>query len=743
MSETKLYNPDKARKPKIPEVSEQPMEHSKEVITHYASKLRDGQMGALIKVLFSDPATRERILSLHADKDIFNTPDIDYSKSPQKISDLLVTLMRDKELRPLVVHAINQSLNTESEAHKADIAESDKNFLKKGEATGEDLRHLAYDEGIIGAGVNAAIYNSARTRANPDIKSMGFERSDDVTQNFRTKPFIYINSPTSKHSPVTPSYQLGTGDQNTFGKEAPVQLSYLETARFPQGPTLADVAIGNEFLSKTSHLMETQVKRILRPADKPKSDKTNWPAKYKVLLQDGTFVFLDRVIIGSGPGEMEYPKEFDPDTLNICEQYRSGIENLDNDTPCPVMNYDELGIFMKNSQHPFRPFANKTIDIVGVGHSGLTAEEFFARLSPPEAYKDDVAQVGDIAKIHAVGLKSKTDQEYAKDLKFHRYGMLGVEMPPAEEIKGMRERKIEPINGKLVKIKESEHPEKGRFSALYQMSDGSILERYTDFIVLSNGYKNKIGEFLGEKDNPFDDHDKAEVVKGMFPDINAILPIAVKIKDEDIYAIGPASISQVLVDAELQTSAATSGATSKRNYSPAIANFGARTEKLAEILAEDQGPSHFPEDPFREEKIELVFAKGGAQANIVEPLTPAYSDRDTIKLPEIKMKYAFAVALRNFRVPKFETSSRLAIHFEKKKKTDQTFEIYFDPPLDAASQEAMRQSFAAEGILTLVSRTIGRGRWNSLSANITFSSGGNVDMRAIQIISETKPGGTR
>ncbi|MBI4276697.1 hypothetical protein HY629_02560 [Candidatus Uhrbacteria bacterium] len=739
MRETKAYS--------LPTMGEPLLDHSvegviqendRETLRHYVRRLKEGRVGVLIRTLLSSPETAGRFTKIHKDKDVFLSSEVE--RSSEKVSSVLVSIMRDPQLRGFLVDAMLHDFEDHSDTLLREIAEQRKRVETSGVYDEQAEAALVYDEVIVGGGVHASVYNIRRTRSNPSIKSLTIEASDAISSNFRTKGFVRINSANSPHEPGTPNHLLKKGNLNFFGKHAPIQLPFIEQERFPSASSIADVATANQFLSNSDILMRTRVARVVKSGDDPTSTEEQWPARYKIFFEDGQYVFSHRVIMATGLGECRLPPDFDDQTIKIVEKY---IESQDARVPPAIMTYDQFAEFTTKSDTPFRTFAHKKIDVCGAGDSAATTIEFLLRMSKKEAYHQDVAQVGDIQRIHWVGQKGMTSDEYYEALRNDRYAGIAVEMPAPDRKtrKGEREKKILPVPGHLVQIRESDQREQGRFRVLYRMQDGSTKEGYTDFVVLATGYTDRLSAILGFKENPFEDKKVAEVVKGNFPDIQVRMPIAVKLKGEEIYGMGPAAIGDVLVESELEAAGLLR---IERPANPrvivTIATFGPRTEKLAEHFSEKTPEKRLGRFIPVVEQTEIL--PSNQEKSTKYPL--AYSDSQPLAdvFTEVQLRTALGEVFQWMICGDKNTPHDIHVVFCREK--DGTLHVSFSPNIDSGAAKTVVEALERHGVSNYVFQIIGRGRWCRIDATIPFTKNGRVrvpDINVQKLLQDKEPAG--
>lgn len=228
----------------------------------YAKKLREGNVGAFIKTMFSDPGLRAQFDEIHADRRNILSG-IDSEMTAEKISSVVVSIMRHEKLRELFLASVSHDFFDRTRELKEAITDSMER-MESGEALDEKMQSaLVFDEVVIGGGIQGSIYNSRRTSANPHIKSLTIEAGGAISGNFSNKGMVRINTEVTRHQTnEMPHFSEQTGNLNFFGKNAPVQLSYIEVERYPSANNFADVATANQFLSTSDILMQTKVRRV-------------------------------------------------------------------------------------------------------------------------------------------------------------------------------------------------------------------------------------------------------------------------------------------------------------------------------------------------------------------------------------------------------------------------------------------------------------------------------------------------
>lgn len=328
----------------------------------------------------------------------------------------------------------------------------------------------------------------------------------------------------------------------------------------------------------------------------------------------------------------------------------------------------------------------------------------------------------------------KDSKEYRAVLENLRYLLLAMEMPGSpdaeaakEEVEKNLNKKIHPVDGHIVQIRDSDNPEY-RYKIGYLSKDEEgrtvIKEKYTDFYINATGYISKIGDILGYDKNPFNDPESSEAVIADFPEENKRLPVGVKLKGKKIYGMGPAALGNVLFDAEAET---TGVRQSRKTHPVNIATFGPRTEKLAQLAAQHP-EKKLPVKQYETPPFEITKKSGGAGGPIV--LTRKNPGE---KLPnggefldEIWIKTELA---KLFEHAHAEGLEKVAINVTRSKDNKDAIAVEVNPNV-----EGVTEKINADLVDCLTSFMRGS-RWN-LVLEIPFFRGGKVDAPSINIKKE-------
>ncbi len=729
------------REQPVAETKEEKEEQDLEEVTQlYARKLREGRIGNLIKVMLSDPTTRERFLDIHKDK-MVNFEEETFGDSPEKVSSVVVSMMRDRELREVFIKMIDEENAEKTHLLHDAIKASNVKFERSAKSLDEeDIAALVYDEVNIGAGVHGAIYANAMAQENLDVKTLTVDRFPHTAGQFRNKKFVDINSPNVPHERTTPQPMLGKGNLNSMGRRAPVQMPYIESERFPTGNVFGELAEANMFLSNSEVMVKTTFDHVVKPQDDPKS-KT-WPARYKVVFADGTYVFANRINKISGLGEPNLPSGFDEESKKV---FASGSKRV-GDEPPTLDSYEGLVDYIDDPtvKFPRRKFAGKTIVFGGSGDSTMTAIEFFLGFADKLASKDDVMNAGLPKKIVIISSKGISREKYMSWQKNARYLQITLEMPDPDLGEDYKPRKLEGVEGYIDQVRLAKGvDEKYRFlvsSVNPQTGQKELKEVFGDFGYLATGYIDRQGEAFGfeQGTNPFADPEYAEPIVGQTDDLPYQMTIGVKLKDEEIYSLGPGSLGRVVEESERQLTGNT-----KTPLSPttgtrvSVGTWGPRTELMAKRNAQMTTEKPLPRYDFHEPDISLEINP--------DERSEVYTvniDSSTIERPglttEIEMKASVADILDQYVFPGVKCE-RLRITFKRESPSTRgnagefAISITFAPDLDDKNEPQIVDRLLEEAVCSRAVSMIGRGRWNALEIDVPIKRNGKAKVPEITI----------
>lgn len=718
----------------------------------FLRKLKEGRVGNLLKIILSDPQTRERFFQLHSDKMInIEDPEL-FHQSPERFSAVFVSLMRDKEMRQVLIDYIQQEQREQTSLHKRLLKEANKDFERNPSALSkESLAAMVYDEINIGGGVHSAIYNQAMTQRNLNVKNLTIESGKEMGGQFRTKDFVQINTSNTPHTEATPQPGLGRGDLNSMGSHAPVQLAYIEPRRFPKGSVFADLTIVNNFLSSTDVLLDSRLEKVVKKEEDTQSDL--WPARYKVVLDDGTYVFTNRINKMTGLGESTLPSSFDKESKELFKQVSK--EQKENEPPS-LLSYEDYASFIHDpkNRHPYRPFANKTVIFVGSGDSTMTGIEFLLGLAESEAYKDDVTNVGRPKKIIIIGAKAMTAQKFKELQKTARYLQVTIEMPDVNLVEGSEKKKIEPVTGHLDQIRRN-NDERGPFRFLVtetntETGEKEFKEIYGDVGILATGYTDHTGKIFGYKeDQPFADPLTAEAVVGKPHDLNYQMVVGVKLKGEEIYALGPSALGRVSESMEEELIGNQKTAISQTTGTRvSIGTWSPRTEMMAERNADVAPRQVLPRVDFTQSLAEKMH-RGEEDEKTIHSVNVSVDAIEAADLlTQVRIKTSVATILERFDFSDVKCKDlKIFITRDFVDSTDLTgqaslklsLNIVFAPRLDRVQEDRIVRALIGSEVCKQSLSMIGRGRFKTLEISVPIKENGKIVIPDMEIQKRREP----
>ncbi len=364
---------------------------------------------------------------------------------------LIATLFKADETRSLVVSMMNSELKQISDLAKSSLAEV-------------DVRPVAVSEVVVGMGPEGAAYLQAKTTSDPNASILVVDRRSRPGGTFAfLDEVLRLNSTTRKYEGerAVP----GRGDLNNIHDI--VGLPDFRAARWSSAGGLGELSTVGTYMSSALPLLETEVIAVT---------KVNTPfAQYAVLLKDlnsekTLTVFTKKVIFTTGLGETrEFGDQATRDLLGKeaalakaeqrAPQLEGGIEFLERIGDPEVKN-------------PLKEFVGKTIAVVGAGDTGNVINEFLARLAPEGAYREDVAQTGNVKRIFwFVGLNGFRDCKEYIDRSRARYSAIS---------QAINSGLLVPVPGKVVDIFETQELTSQRTFGVnysYKEASGNVVDR--------------------------------------------------------------------------------------------------------------------------------------------------------------------------------------------------------------------------------------------------------------------------
>jgi hypothetical protein len=539
----------------------------------YQNLLDDASLGVTLRKSLSD---RDLLLSNGYDP-----------KAPsQALRKPMVAMARNPEIRPNLVDSILADMRRKSDALSARIDQAEKSG-KIDEAS------QVYDYVVVGTGVHDQIFNNIVSAKNPTLKGLSVGDGDAVSENFAlADQFFRINSSNrATKAGVLP--KPGEGNLNEFPGGI-VQVPDIDPNRFPPARTLSDAATINRSVDSADILFHHRVKAVV-PKDLAGLPGERWPARYQVELEDAAgntkYVYTDRVVNAGGLGAPNIPVKDEKSRKLIYSAYNEIAKNPDSSTT--MLSFEDAVRRAARTDHPYEAYAGKDIAIIGgrdvaKGDSAKVFIEWLAGFAPSAAYGKDTAQLGRFKSIDWVGISAKDCKEYINNTRA-RYADISIPF---------RDGNLKGVDGKLESVTQAAD---GKWELTYRLSNGRTKVVQKDVVIFATGYepqssslytsiatKDGNGRILDGK-NPIQNSDLVEPVRKAVKGIADRPTIAKKIKNEDIYFVGPDAGTIV-------TQGEQAGVT--ENVASIFAT-GPRTAALAEDFAQQpaRGLARFTEAP--------------------------------------------------------------------------------------------------------------------------------------------------
>jgi hypothetical protein len=398
------------------------------------SKLDRPSFRAIFDLVANDPHLREARRELYQRRREILSSTIDpdgmeeAAASPyRRVMMLILSLCvaaADKRFSPLLEHAIDYESRRESDALKSILFSSAN-------------RPLTHPVALVGAGIHAAAFNSTFLHCDPLEMPITFERRQRLGGQFRSYsgPVIRLNS-TSGPIRADRDATIDIADFNSLGSHAPIRVSHISGALYPDNAELGLVAALNQYLCGSTILgaevlPSNQVDRdglkVLRIRDVSSGAEAQ--------LCVGKMVILTG--LGSDRVGFRAPDEATQAALASNQKLPSGEKFY--------YTYQELltlfGGGIESAAQ--RLFAGKRVIIQGSGHSALTVIELLTGLGPTRGTRSSNS-VGRPAAITVIGSQHLTAQSFQEE-EFSRYVQVAALFPRAEDDRGAL---IEPIVGR-------------------------------------------------------------------------------------------------------------------------------------------------------------------------------------------------------------------------------------------------------------------------------------------------------
>ncbi len=395
-------------------------------------------------------------------------------KVDQKFRKKFLAASADQGSLKLVVNSVMADLRNESTR----ILSRLKKF--KGAAKVDEASQT-YDVLVIGAGVQDGILQNSFKQFSPDLKVVSVEQSNLVANTFGMSPdFFRINS-TNRKEDFFVNARPGKGNINRLSGGS-IQIPDLSAEKYPRAGNIFNATVLNRANSNGSVLFQTKVLKV----EDSKVLNTKFPARYKVTIQNGkdTFeLYANHISIPSGLGT-ESLRITDKKTVDLIAKERKKIARMTKrSTKLPgVMTFNDARQLATLLDQPFKGYAGKEVMVVGEGDSGKVTLEYLFKEAPDAAYKNDKAQVGEVAGVTWAGATEQTCKAYITGNRV-RYSKIAA---------ALKNNTLTPLDSKLVSIKIVKVNGVERYQVNF--SDGR--KKVVDHLILSTGFQKKYGELL-------------------------------------------------------------------------------------------------------------------------------------------------------------------------------------------------------------------------------------------------------
>ena len=290
----------------------------------------------------------------------------------------VASLFKDKNTRDLLVSAATSEVQRLSSQMKRQALAAQ--------------TPLIVDEIVIGMGPQGTAYAQEKTSSDPDRLVLMIDRARKPGGTFSEVGGAFRLNSTNRQdngSRATP----GQGDLNKLHDI--VGLPDFKGARWVEAGSLGEVATVGVALSSALPMLETEIVKVERnPFEGP---------RYQVELRDlrsgrTFYVKTDKVAVATGLGRPTFSFA-DAPTRETIERERSSAERA-RVTP-KIESFTEFinRVGDPENRKPIRDLLGKNVLVVGGGDSGRVVNELLVRLGSEEAYRDDVAQAGQVKRI--------------------------------------------------------------------------------------------------------------------------------------------------------------------------------------------------------------------------------------------------------------------------------------------------------------------------------------------------------
>lgn len=312
---------------------------------------------------------------------IFNT-EKDLPASVRESRLVISSLFKDQTTRTIAVNLMNQKILNLSNQLKVELSS----------------QTLKVNQVIIGAGPQGVAYAQELTNKNPNATSLIVDRASKPGGTFANVfNAFYINSTNRKYDGTRA--RPGQGDLNNFTDI--VGVPDFKGRRWFEAGLLGQVASAGTLLSSSNPLLETSVVSVKK---NPNANPLIGEPRYIVTLKDvkskeNYIVKTDNIITTTGIGEAREFGDSSETRDLIAQEKRDAKREKRAPRVESFFEYVDRVADPKN-QTPLAEVRGKNIAVVGGGDSGRVINEFLTGVGPEKAYKQSVAQEGNIGKIY-------------------------------------------------------------------------------------------------------------------------------------------------------------------------------------------------------------------------------------------------------------------------------------------------------------------------------------------------------
>ncbi len=359
------------------EVYKQPKSPAEKARDFRRERIRSGALGEFLEKVPTTKKLRKAIEPMLLSVDSLRNRTMNNGDTHRGLVGMLAGMLTDEKMRPMFMKALDKTAKENTKALKAEIK-------REG--------HLETDVLVVGTGVNGAVFASELRAENPDLRIVGVDRHQKLGGQFREygeRPIFHINSRNRAQNNDAVSLPGERGNINSFGKNAPLQMTDFTHETYPTNSELGDTTAINFFLSAET-MMGQEVERITKEKD----------GNFKVILTDAKNgkerkVIAKKVVVASGLGDrVKFEKDRNKEEkIWSAEDFFKHFADPEND-------------------FPMKDFVDKSVAIVGAGDTGRVIAELLTRLAPKEAYGKSVVQMGGPRAIYWYGTDFSNKEEF-------------------------------------------------------------------------------------------------------------------------------------------------------------------------------------------------------------------------------------------------------------------------------------------------------------------------------------------